>query len=110
MTPEEFISLPFNKQIHLCTLRYLGSQSQTPFRNGKPTSDYFKCRAYLWKLDRQTIKNIYFMLEKKSFFLYDLEKKADEWVRNRQEEEAAIAASKVKIKNYEIDLEGFLNG
>lgn len=108
MTVGEFIALPFNKQIHLCTMRYLATQGQTPFKNGKPTGDYFKCRAYLWKLDRQIIKNIYFMLEEQKCFLYDLEKKAKEFVRKKQGEESEKAVG--NTKDYDIDLEGFLNG
>lgn len=119
MTIEEFVGLPFSKQIHLACLAYLFGINQKAFLNGKPSPMYFKVRAYLWKLPRQNIKNIWMMLDEenkvplkdRAFFpLYTLDNTASIFVRERQEEsELKKQEELTNRKEYEIDLSGFLS-
>ena len=83
----EFLNLPFKSQIHQCCQMYCMANGLTVFRGGKPSSDYFKARAYLWKLPTQTIKNIAIMLmeTREPVYLYDMENKAQKYVQEKQE-------------------------
>ena len=82
-----FVELDFSKQVHKCCLLYCSTNNLRAFRGNKPSSDYFKCRAYLMKLPRQVIKNIAIMLseEKMPVYLYDMEKRSQEYVDKKRE-------------------------
>ncbi|WP_041914901.1 hypothetical protein [Selenomonas ruminantium] len=86
---EKFVGLPFKSQLHQCCLMYCLANGVSAFKNKKPSPDYFKCRAYLFKLPTQDIKNIALMLmkERKPVYLYDLLKKAQEYVERERTEE-----------------------
>jgi len=109
---DEFAGLPFSKQIHLTCLLYLKRQHISPFKNGKLDPAYFQARGCLYKLPRQNIKNIYFLLLSSNapISLYELDKKANEFVRASQiacEEEKQEELT--QEKEYEIDLQSFLS-
>lgn len=101
-----FVELPFKSQLHQCCLLYCKNNHLSPYRNRKPSSDYFKCRAYLWKLPTQDIKNIAIMLMEKpeQIYLYDLQKKSQEYVAEKQDK---ANRSKVKLlkaqEQYDMD-------
>lgn len=107
----DFVKLPFNKQVHLCCLKWCKNNHIAPYNaKHKITSDYFKVRAYLMKLPTQTIKNICIMLyeEECQSSIYDLEKLSKKYVREKQ---SAVEKEKTKgiKREYDIDLEAFLN-
>lgn len=108
MTVEDFVALPYSKQLTKCVLRYLNVAEEIAFVNGKPTGHFFRCRTYLMKLDRQSIKNIYFMLgeHREKVPIYMLEDKAKEYVRGKQIEDSRQVV--VNAKDYELDLDKFL--
>ena len=83
----DFVGLPFKSQLHHCCLLYCKNNHLSPYRNSKPSSDYFKCRAYLWKLPTQDIKNIAIMLMEKPepVYLYDMQQKSQEYVSEKRE-------------------------
>lgn len=82
----EFLKQDFKKQIHQCCIWYCSVNHLSSFRNGRPTSDYFKARAYLWKLPTQDIKNIAVMLMEKQepVGLYKMLEKSREYVAEKQ--------------------------
>lgn len=108
MTIEEFVALPYSKQLTKCVLKYLQVANEVAFSNGKPTAYFFRCRSYLMKLERQSIKNIYYMLDEspKKMPMYMLEDESKEFVRKKQLEESQKTAE--KYKDYEIDVGKFL--
>ena len=106
---ERFIGLPFSKQLHICVLKWLQNQNITPFSQGKPVPSYFKCRAVLLKLERQTIKNIVLMLDdvKEPVALHKLEHRAEDFIR-RQQMYIEQSQSPAR-KEYKIDAEAFIS-
>ena len=103
-----FLDAPYNRQLHLCVLHWLYNQHIQPFEGGKLVREYFVCRTFLFKMDRQTVKNIALMLfdTLDPVPMYELKHKAAQFVRAQQiKAEAAKAPAK---KEYEIDLESFL--
>ena len=109
----EFVTLPFNKQVHLCCLRWCHNNHVPPFPiKGKMAREYFQCRAYLMKLPTQTIKNICIMLHdsEKPCSIYDMEELAKRYVRKSQEQSEKVKVeSVVQDKEYDIDLGAFLS-
>ena len=108
----EFVSLPFNKQVHTCCLLWLKANHKSPYLRGKPTKDYYLIRGYLWKLPRQDIKNIAIMISEKKepMPLEGLYNAAREYAEQKQQEDAkAKAESVTQIKEYDLDLMGFIN-
>ena len=107
-----FVSLPFNKQVHLCCLRWCHNNHVSPYpKKGRMAREYFQCRSYLMKLPTQTIKNICIMLYDKEqpCSIYDMEELSKRYVRRSQEEsEKEKLASVTDKKEYDIDLEAFL--
>lgn len=122
MTLEEFVKLPFNKQVHLCCCAYVTSTGQKIYINKKMSSMYFQARAYLMKQPRQIVKNIYLMLlEGKKASLYDLEFLAKLYVEKKKDKDTAermrsAQEGQKEVMNdgntvaYKLDLEGFLGG
>ncbi len=110
---EKFVGLPFKSQLHQCCLMYCLANGISAYKNKKPSPDYFKCRAYLFKLPTQDIKNIALMLmkERKPVYLYDLLKKAQEYVEQERTGENKKRIEELSIKqDYDMDaaLIGFL--
>ena len=105
---EEFVDMPFHKQLHLCCQKWEKVNHIPFYENGKMTPPYFQCRAYLNKLSRQCIKNIYVMLchREQPCSIYDLEKLAKKY-QNEQEEKKRMGTQK-KSKGYDIDVLDFL--
>ena len=103
---DSFINLPYYKQLHICVLCWLDNQHIEPFVGGKPVRQYFICRTYLSKLDRQSVKNIALMLDEThdAVPLYSLKRNADAFVRRSY----SHASSNETLKEYEIDLAAFL--
>ena len=103
---EDFVGLPFKSQLHQCCLLYCLANGLDAYKNRKPSPDYFKCRAYLFKLPTQDIKNIALMLvkERKPVYLYDLLKKAQEYVERERTEENKKRIEELAIKqDYDMD-------
>ncbi len=84
---ESFVEMPFKSQLHQCCLLYCRANGLQAFSHRKPSTDYFKCRAYLYKIPTQEIKNIAIMLmkEQKPVYLYDLQKSAAAYVEQERE-------------------------
>ena len=84
---DDFVKLPFKSQLHQCCLLYCKVNGLQAFSHRKPSTDYFKCRAYLYKIPTQEIKNIAIMLmkEQKPVYLYDLQKSATAYVERERE-------------------------
>ena len=89
MDINEFVKLPFKSQLHKCCLMYCMANGLKCFDHRKPSQDYYKCRAYLWKLPTQDIKNIAIMLDRqrKPVFLYDMQKEAAKFVEKERAED-----------------------
>ncbi len=109
----EFAELPFYKQVHSCSLLYCRVNGLPTFVNKKPSKDYFKVRSYFMKPDgipRQHIKNIWKWLDEKHerCSIYDADKFASRYIAQEQEKAAKEKLKEIKVKDYEIDLEGFL--
>lgn len=108
----EFISLPFNKQVHTCCLLWLKANHKSPFVKGKPSKEYYAIRGYLWKLSRQDIKNIAIMISEKQepvpmIGLYNV---AKVYMKQKLEDDSKAKTEAVtKQKEYDLDLTGFLN-
>lgn len=115
MTEEEikdFVEKDFSKQLHLCCMKYCARNHVKVYNGKKMAKEYFQCRAYLWKLPRQTIKNIYLFLDSHmgSVNLYDLENIAASYVRDEQaKDEKKKVKELTDKKEYKLDLEGFLS-
>ena len=112
MDVNNFVNMPFNKQLHTCCMLWLRVNRITLYPNGKLTPKYFQIRGYLWKLPRQDIKNIALMLDEadEPVPMYGLYKKAIAWVAKKQSEAAVEQAKDVTDKKeYDLDLMGFLD-
>ena len=105
---DQFLEMPYHNQLHLCILRWLWNQHIQPYQNGKLVREYFVCRTFLFKMDRQTVKNIALMLfdVTEPVSLYALERKAADFIRARQIQ--AEDAKSPARKSYDIDVAGFL--
>lgn len=114
MTTAEFVRLPFKTQIHKACLTWCYMNDESAFVNGKPSVAYFRCRAYLWKLPTQTIKNIWIFLQDthKKSDIYSLEKLSKEYVEKLNTESAKEKTAKIKRRDYDMDsaLADFMEG
>ena len=103
-----FLEMPYLKQVHICALEWLHNQRLPAFRTGKPVPEYYRCRADLLKLERQTVNNIALMLADTTdqVPLWHLAERAAVFVRQRQ---LQAEMSKVSArKEYKIDVNAFL--
>lgn len=103
---ETFVNMPFKSQLHQCCLLYCKANHLQAFSHRKPSVDYFKCRAYLMKIPTQDIKNIALMLMKRTdpIFLYDLQKKAAEYVEQERDKANRSKLALIKAqKQYDMD-------
>lgn len=103
---EDFVNMPFKSQLHQCCLLYCKVNRLAAFSRRKPSTDYFKCRAYLMKIPTQDIKNIALMLMKhmEPVFLYDLQKKAAAYVEEEREKANRSKLELIKAQEqYDMD-------
>lgn len=105
---ENFVEMPFKSQLHQCCLLYCKANGLQAFSHRKPSTDYFKCRAYLNKIPTQEIKNIAIMLmkEQKPVYLYDLQKSAAAYVERERAEENKRKIDRLEFackKGYDMD-------
>lgn len=107
MTVEEYVRQPFKTQIHNTCLTWCYVNGQSAFVNKKPSKAYFQCRAYLWKLPTQTIKNIWIMLQEthQKSDIYSLESLSKEYVEQKNR---AIEKAKAENVVKEYDMESAL--
>lgn len=102
----DFVGLPFKTQLHQCCQMYCMANGRDSFKGGKPSADYFRCRAYLMKIPTQDIKNIAIMLmkQKSPVFLYDLQEKAAEYVERERTKDNKKRIEKMDVKkSYDMD-------
>ena len=107
MDINEFIKLPFKTQLHKCCLMYCMANGLKCFDNRKPSLDYYKCRAYLWKLPAQDIKNIAIMLDelRKPVYLYNLQKEAAAFVECKRSEDNKRRIKELPVKRTKKELD-----
>lgn len=106
---QAFLSQPYRKQLHVCAMLWLRNQHIAPFANGKLVSHYFRCRAFLFKLERQYLKNIAIMLDAtvEPVPLFRLPAVADSFIQSQRSlfEDAKCSMPKA----YDIDFKAFLS-
>lgn len=117
MTYEELIGLPFNKQVNETVKLYLRVNNLPIYVNSKPSTDYFKARAYFMgtkcMIPRQHIKNVWKWLndKKQKCSLYKLCDFANHYVAECQSEKERQKVKELGVKQHDIGdfLEDFLN-
>lgn len=101
-----FVGLAFKTQLHQCCQMYCMANGLSAYVKGRPSSDYFKCRAYLMKIPTQDIKNIAIMLmkEKKPVYLYSLQDTARAYVEQERAAENKKRIEEMPVqKSYDMD-------
>ena len=105
MTIEEYVVLPFYKQIHNAIVWYCKANDIKLYTaNHKLCQAYFQCRAYLNKLPTQTIKNIGCMLLENPIqcSIYDLEKYAKTYIELKQHYDNVKKIEDCNVAEYDI--------
>lgn len=118
MTYEEFMYLPFAKQVYETAKLYCKVNGIRVFVLHQMSPDFFKIRAYLMStknmFTRQSIKNMWKWLndEKKKCLIYELEKKATDYVNRCVSEAEKRKVQNLNVKQHDVSdsLEDFLNG
>ena len=117
MTYEEFMDLPFYKQVHE-TAKMFCKVNQLPlYTHGKPSCDYFKARQYFMSprcmVPRQHIKNVWKWLDEKKekCSLYKTTEKANQYISECQSEKERQKVADLNAKQYDVSdfLEDFLS-
>lgn len=118
MTYEEFMYLPFAKQVYETAKLYCKVNGIRVFVLHHMSSDFFKVRNYLMStknmIPRQNIKNIWKWLNDKGerCLIYEMEKKATDYVNRCVSEAEKKKIQMLNVKQHDVSdsLEDFLNG